>query len=147
MKKRNVLFLLCAILLFSCLSPTASVFADEVSPPVEPPDDPEPFQEIAFITCNLDINSRGKTTDHALVYVWDETMTVNLYMDLQREVSTENWETVKSWSASGNSIVELLKEWYVLPGYTYRLLIGVTVYDTEGLLADATAVVSNYVDY
>ena len=145
--KKRILLALCLVLMLSVISPASFIYADDFETPADDPVDPEPFVKINIINTSLSINSSGKSSDYSLVYVPDGTCTVHLRMDLQRETSTDQWQTIKYWTKTGTQIVSLDKEWYVVHGYTYRLLISVDVYDSDGLVADSTAVVSNYVTY
>ena len=147
MKRINKLLSLCLALVLCCMAPALLAHADDLEPPADDPLDPEPFVKIGVITCDIQISSSGLSSDYCHVYVPDTTCTVDVSMELQREISYGNWETIKTWTDSGTRTVTLDKYWYVGHGYTYRLWIGVDVTDANGLAADSAGVESNYVYY
>jgi hypothetical protein len=50
-----------------------------------------------------------------------------------------NWQTIKSWTGTANSnSIDLLKEWYVMSGYYYRLVSTGAVYQNGVLMEQAS---------
>lgn len=146
MKTKKVCFFVCFLLLLSLVSPMA--LADELDTPVGDPIDPSPYTYISTIFMNFEISSTGLTDDYCRVYIPDSSCSCWIDMYLQRWNSSSNdWETVKSWSKYGSSTIALEKEWYVASGYTYRLKCIVSVYDSDGLLGEAVPVYSNHYYY
>ena len=148
MKTINKLLSLCLALLLCCMTPALLAHAEDLEPPADDPLDPDPFVKISLITCDIEISSSGLSSDYCHVYVPDTTCTVDVSMELQRASSYGgSWETIKTWSDSGTRTVTLDEYWYVGHGYYYRVYISVAVWDSDGLLADATGVESSYVYY
>lgn len=50
-----------------------------------------------------------------------------------------NWQTIRSWTnTSTSSSIEVFREWYVVPGYYYRLVSTGAVYQ-DGVLMEQTS--------
>ena len=149
MKKRTLSMFLCLLLLCNALC--FGVNAAEQGPPVDDPIDPEPYTYISSIGIDLDIASNGKADCYGSVFVPDTTKTIYLTIRLERRpltsTSNNDWTNVTSWSTSGTYRVTLDNPYYVSHGYTYRLKIGVDLRDSNNILCESTAAVSNYVDY
>lgn len=146
MKIKKLIPIICVILLFSMVTQTALAYEPETPP--EDPLDPSPYTYIATILVNFEISSSGLTDDYCQVYIPDNSYSCNLYMLLQRwSDSLGDWETIKSWNASGTDTITLEKEWYVVHGYTYRLKNVIYVLDSDGLLAESTSAYSVHIPY
>lgn len=146
MKLKRIIPFICVLLLFCMIS--SSAFAYDPETPADDPLDPEPYTYIATIFIDFDISSSGLTDDYCRVYIPDTSCSCWIDMYLQRWNSSSNqWETVKSWSKYGSGTIALEKEWYVASGYTYRLKCLISVYDSDGLLAESVPVYSSHYYY
>lgn len=150
MKTRKLSFLLCLVMILSTMAPMALAASPELDVPIDDPLDPEPYTYINYITIDLDINNAGKSTNYCHVYIPNSSCTCTITGELQRKVPGASWNTattVKTWTVSGSSNIELDKDWYVLSGYVYRFVADVMVYTANGYVGDATTVFSNTVSY
>ena len=113
---------MCSVLLISCLAP--NVFALEEKPFIEQ-------DEIAgIITASLNISASGRA---------DCTATVH--------VPSGYRETIHDWEASGSIRISVSGPWYVVPGYSYRLQVTATTYDSDGNFIEAPVEYSPISDY
>jgi hypothetical protein len=146
MKFKKSTTFVCILLLFSLLSQTAMAYNPDT--PGDDPVEPSPYTYIATIDVYFDISSSGLTDDYCRVYIPDSSCTSHVYMYLQRwNSSAGQWDTVKSWDTTGSGTITLEKEWYVTSGYTYRLMVLIYVYDSNGLLDEIADAYSIHIPY
>lgn len=70
--------------------------------------------------------------------------TVKVVCKLQRYTGAY-WVTLKTWYASGVAQASITGEWPVESGYTYRIYVTSSVYDSSGNLLDSDTVTYNCV--
>lgn len=128
---------MCSVLLISCLAP--NVFALEEKPFIEQ-------DEIAgIITASLNISASGRADCTATVHV-PSGYRVELLAELQQK-DGGRWETIHDWEASGSIRISVSGPWYVVPGYSYRLQVTATTYDSDGNFIEAPVEHSPISDY
>lgn len=141
--KKATSILVCCVLLISCLAP--SVFALEEKPFIEQ-DEIEPRYEIVgIITVSLNISDSGRADCTATVRV-PSGYRVELLAELQQK-DGGRWETIHDWEASGSIRISVSGPWYVVPGYSYRLQVTATTYDSDGNFIEAPVEYSPISDY
>ena len=57
------------------------------------------------------------------------------------------WNTIHDWEASGTNRISVSGPWYVVPGYSYRLQVTATTYDSDGNFIEAPVEYSPISDY
>jgi len=72
--------------------------------------------------------------------------TATIRADLQRS-SGSSWSTIKSWSEPKASRHDKTKTCSVVKGYSYRLYVFATVYDSKNKVVENITVISNTVRY
>ena len=146
MESKKLILSLCLLLVFCMLTPMAMAY-DEPTTPEDNPIEPDPYTYIHSVDIYFDIASNGLTDDYCQVYIPNGNCTCNLYMHLQRwNDSTNQWETIKSWSTSGSDTITLEKEWYVASGYLYQLKCVMHVYNS-GLLGEVATCYSEQIPF
>lgn len=141
--KKATSILVCCVLLISCLAP--NVFALEEKPFLEQ-DEIEPRYEIVgIITASLNISDSGRADCTATVHV-PSGYRVELLAELQQK-DGGRWETIHDWEASGSIRISVSGPWYVVPGYSYRLQVTATTYDSDGNFIEAPVEYSPISDY
>ena len=130
MKRIKINNILCIFLILSLLISTASAAI-----PSENPIHPR-FVRIAHLSSSCSISSSGYADCYGQVDLNRTSDTAELIMELQRSSNGYDWDTIKSWTASGKCAVELSKGWYVASGYSYRVHITVRVYTSSGSLVE-----------
>lgn len=131
-KKKIIAFLLTLVMVCSVAAPFAFAADEGIQPH---------YTRIVTFDIGLDIASNDKSTSYSAVTSSSRTDTIDLTMELQREVDGE-WETIKSWSTSGLLSVSLDKDWYVLKGYDYQVLATADVYNANGVWQETVSEVS-----
>lgn len=133
---RSSIALLIVLSLFMTANPVFAVETD----PIEPPVIPEEYVHLKNILIGLSISSNGlaSLSSHANVSSGSSD-TVYITMKLQR-YSNGSWTTVKTWSGSGTRACDVMGDWYVYHGYSYRNYTTVTVYTSSGSFVESVSV-------
>ena len=141
--KKTVSMLVLSILLVSCLTPC--VFAVYEQPFIEQEEIEPRYEIISVITASLNISDSGRADCYSAVKV-PTGYKVELLAELQQN-NGGRWETIRDWEASGSNRVSVSGPWYVMPGYSYRLKVTVTAYDSNGNFIEAPVEYSATRDY
>ncbi len=141
--KKTVSMLVLSILLVSCLTPC--VFAVYEQPFIEQEEIEPRYEIISVITASLNISDSGRADCYSAVKV-PTGYKVELLAELQQN-NGGRWETIRDWEASGSNRVSVSGPWYVMPGYSYRLKVTVTAYDSNGNFIEAPVEYSPTRDY
>ena len=142
MKKITSIFI-CCILIVSCMVPCAFAF-DEQSHLEQEIMEPR-YEIISIITATLNISDSGRAECYSAVKV-PTGYKVELLAELQQN-NGGRWETIRDWEASGSNRVSVSGPWYVMPGYSYRLKVTVTAYDSNGNFIESPVEYSPTRDY
>ena len=135
MKKRIGSFLLVFMALMTVCIPTTMAGDDTNIQPY--------YIGIAQVTVALEIDTTtlgDLAESYGFVRVYDG-YTADVTLSLQRSKDKTDWSTIKSWEASGTEEIEIIKDYFVLDGYYYRVNILVYVYYPSGGMAE---IVSKY---
>lgn len=121
---RKILYFIFVVALLCSISNTG--FAADTS--VEPIEIGTRMTYIRSISTKLSITSTGLSTARAKIYACSGVDKVRISMYLQRY--DNGWKMVKHWrqdfdAANGS----LLKKWYVMSGYNYRVITYFYAYD------------------
>jgi hypothetical protein len=134
MLRKLAVFILSVVLVFS-ISLTAYAANSENEPASANGDISIMMTYISSTYCNLDISSSGLAECSASVNAYSGTDSVSISMYLQKYNS--GWSTVRHWTTSANgTYVSILRNYYVMSGYTYRVLVYYYAYEgsqTESL--------------
>lgn len=103
------------------------------------------YEVISGILTTLAISESGRADTRATVHV-PSGYKVDLLSELQ-QMKGSKWETIHDWETSGSGRVSVSGPWYVLPGYSYRLKVTVTVYDSNGNFVEAPVEYSKVQEY
>ena len=137
--KNSTRYAIAFLIVLSLVLTVTSAFAVETDP-VEPPEDPEEYVHLNNILLGLSISSNGLASLSSCAYVSSGSSdTVYITMRLQR-YSNGSWTTVKTWSGSGTRVCDVMGEWYVYHGYSYRNYTTVTVYTSSGSFVESVSV-------
>lgn len=142
MKKNKLLIVALTFLLAISMSITA--LAVEVEHPVDPGDEPIPYQYVssAYATCSV---SSGTARSGAVVYGNAGVTKIVVTYTLQRR-SGGSWSNVQSWSKTVNARnFNSSSTKAVSGGYSYRTKASVTVY--KGAASESFTVYSGTVSY
>ena len=141
--KKVITTLAIAAVLMSCLAPGSLAANEDEYKEVEIV---EPrYEVIAHISASLNISSSGRASCAAATTLLPG-YTVELTAELQQKDGSR-WETIRDWETSGSNRVEVSGPWYVMPGYSYRLKVTVTVYDSNGNFVEAPVEYSKVQEY
>ena len=142
-KKRAISMLVACAVISTCFAPTSLAVYEK---PVFEQDLIEPrYEVISFISATLSISGAGKADCHSSVRV-KSGYSVDLKAELQQNKGS-GWSTIHDWAASGKNRVEVMGPWYVLSGYSYRLKVTATVYDSNGNFVEAPVEYSKVQEY
>lgn len=141
--KRVASILVCIVLLSSCLVPGAVAFEEQQSIEIE--DISPKYEIISIITVSLNISTSGRADCGATVRV-PSGYTVEVLAELQQN-NSNGWETIHDWASSGCDRVAVSGPWYVMPGYSYRVKVTATTYDSYGNYVEAPVEYSDVKDY
>ncbi len=98
------------------------------------------WTEIAEFTNSFDISTGGKATVESILYTYNVS-DIGLKAELQ-QLKNGSWTTIKSWTGKSKDIYCTIGEaWYIVSGYSYRLVATGTVYK-NGALAEQTTYTS-----
>ena len=142
MNKKNLFVIALTVLLAFSMSMVA--FAEEVEPPVNPGDDPSPYQytSSAYATCSV---SAGTARSGAVIYGNAGVTKIVVTYTLQKK-SGGSWSNVKSWSKTVNARnFNASSTKAVSSGYSYRTKATATVY--QGAASETFTVYSGSVSY
>lgn len=103
------------------------------------------YEVISGISTTLAISESGRADSRATVHV-PSGYEVDLLAELQQK-NGSRWETIHDWEGSGSGRVSVSGPWYVMPGYSYRLKVTVTVYDSNGNFVEAPVECSKVEEY
>ena len=142
MKKKVAMFV-CFVLLSSCLAP--GVFALDEQHAIVQEEVTTRYEIISVITASLNISTSGRADCSASVRV-PSGYKVELTAELQQKDGSK-WETIHDWEASGSNRISVSGPWYVIPGYSYRLKVTATIYDSNGNFVEAPVEYSNVEEY
>lgn len=142
MKKKVAMFV-CFVLLSSCLAP--GVFALDEQHAIVQEEVTTRYEIISVITASLNISTSGRADCSASVRV-PSGYKVDLTAELQQKDGSK-WETIHDWEASGSNRISVSGPWYVIPGYSYRLKVTATTYDSNGNFVEAPVEYSNVEEY
>lgn len=142
MKKKVAMFV-CFVLLSSCLAP--GVFALDEQHAIVQEEVTTRYEIISVITASLNISTSGRADCSASVRV-PSGYKVELTAELQQKDGSK-WETIHDWEASGSNRISVSGPWYVIPGYSYRLKVTATTYDSNGNFVEAPVEYSNVEEY
>lgn len=141
--KKVITTLAIAAVLISCMAPCSLAVNEDEYKEVEIV---EPrYEVIAYISASLNISSSGRASCTASVTLLPG-YTVDLTAELQQKDGSR-WETIRDWEASGSNRVSVSGPWYVMSGYSYRLKVTATVYDSNGNFIEAPVEYSPTRDY
>lgn len=135
MKKRLLSLALVIMVMFSLGTP--NVAATQAS-------DIEPYYiGLSQVTVALEISSTtlGQLSECYTFVALYEDYSADVTLSLQRSSDKSSWSTIKTWEASGEEEVEILKNYFVVDGYYYRVNVLVYVYYPNGNMAE---IVSKY---
>ena len=142
MKKKVAMFV-CFVLLSSCLAP--GVFALDEQHAIVQEKVTTRYEIISVITASLNISTSGRADCSASVRV-PSGYKVELTAELQQKDGSK-WETIHDWEASGSNRISVSGPWYVMPGYSYRLKVTATTYDSNDNFVEAPVEYSNVEEY
>ncbi len=127
MKKRVVKSFTAIVLVLCMLS---SLFITAFASDEERDDSATRFTGIFDCYAGLSISDWGKASCSSFA---DCKMgySATITMELKRDTTT-----IKTWTASGTSIVSLSKTYYVMSGYTYQVVATIVVKDSHGVVVD-----------
>ena len=141
--KKGITTLAIAAVLISCLAPYSLAASEDEYKEfeiVEPR-----YEVIAYISSSLEVSSSGRASCGAVATVLPG-YTVDLTAELQQK-EDGRWETIHDWETSGSGRVSVSGPWYVMSGYSYRLKVTVTVYDSNGNFVEAPVEYSKVEEY
>lgn len=141
--KIKVAMFVCFVLLSSCLAP--GVFALDEQHAIVQEEVTTRYEIISVITASLNISTSGRADCSASVRV-PSGYKVELTAELQQKDGSK-WETIHDWEASGSNRISVSGPWYVIPGYSYRLKVTATTYDSNGNFVEAPVEYSNVEEY
>lgn len=141
--KKLITCLLVGTIAVSCLAPCSlAAYEDEY----KQPEIAEPrYEVIAYITASLTISSSGRANCGASAEV-PPGYRIELLAELQQKKGN-TWTTIHDWDSSGGDYAEISGPWYVMPGYSYRLKVTVTTYDSMGNFVEAPVEYSKVQEY
>lgn len=141
--KKTTSILVCCVLLVSFLAP--NVFALDEQPFIGQEELEPRYEIISIITATLNISDSGRADCYSSVNV-PTGYRVELTAELQQK-SGGKWNTIHDWEASGTNRISVSGPWYVVPGYSYRLQVTATTYDSDGNFIEAPVEYSPISDY
>lgn len=132
--KKRVLPLVLIVMMLCSVGNVQAIESSETSPY---------YVGIAQVTVALNLsNDTFGTISECYTFVsLHKDFSADVTMSLQRSTDKESWSTVKTWESSGEEEVEILKDYYVVDGYYYRVNVLVYVYYSNGNMAE---IVSKY---
>ncbi len=144
MNKKNLFVITLSFLL--ALSMSVVAFAEDLEPPVEPGDDPSPYEYIQRASASCSI-SGGTATCGVNVSGKTGVTRITTTLSLQRKISGGSWTTVKTWPTKTvytNTLTDS-KTTSVSSGYIYRTKATGRVY--QGASSEPYTVYSGSVSY
>lgn len=141
--KKFITTLIIFSLLLTSLVPCS--FADNVESQYYEPIVVPRYEVLYSISASLNISDSGRADCTASVRV-PSGYKVELLAELQQKDGSR-WETIHDWEASGSTRISVYGPWYVLPGYSYRLKVTATTYDSSGNFIEAPVEYSPIRDY
>lgn len=95
------------------------------------------WTEIFQFTNTFEISSSGRAAVETILYAFDVDE-IRISADLQ-QLKNGSWTTIKSWTSSSTDVYCTLEEaWYVMSGYSYRLVTTGTVYENGSQVEQTT---------
>lgn len=144
--KKHARKVLC-ILLALCFT-SISAFATNAAPDTVMENTVQPrFTYISYASVGLGIEYNGYSTCDTSVTLYESIYDVEIVMTLQRYEDSD-WEDVKTWSIIDDGPdADLVKHWYVLSGYDYRVVSDIYVYNTNDQIVEITTQYSPLVEF
>ena len=99
------------------------------------------YTGISLLDANIDISSGGKAECYGYVQIRDG-YSVDMTVELKRD-----GRTIKSWSDSGKTEVDIIGTYYVTSGHDYQTVVSVDVYNSRGTLVDSPSIKSAVYSY
>ena len=142
-KKRGITLLVVCAVLSTCLAPAS--LATYESTDLEQEIIAPRYEFISFITATLSISSDGKADCYSATRA-APGYKVDLAAELQQQRGN-SWTTVDEWESAGTNRVDVTGFKYVVPGYSYRLKVTVTIHDSSGGFVESQIKYSNVKEY
>ena len=141
--KKIITTTLIAVILVSCMVPSS--FAADKSESFEEEIIEPRYEAINNIAISFEISDSGRAYCSVTVFM-PSGYKVDLTVELQQKVGS-NWKTIHDWESSGKNFVNVSGPWYVLSGYSYRLKVTATTYDSNGNFVEAPVEYSKVQEY
>lgn len=136
--KRTLCFVLAVVMAMTFVVPVMAAVSE---PPVSPQ-----YTYIQRLNAGLTINeATGLTSCTAGCFVVGAN-SVTLTSKLQR-YNGSSWTTVKTWTTTTTQSAALNKNYAVYSGYTYRVRVSCSVYNSSGTLLESGICYSHQVEY
>jgi len=95
------------------------------------------WTEISLFSNTFSISDSGLATVESLLYAFDVDE-IRISAQLQ-QLKNGSWTTIKSWTSSSTDVYCTLAEvWYVMSGYSYRMVSTGTVYENNSQVEQTT---------
>lgn len=134
--KRLASILLAAMICVSALF--IPCYAADFDTPIEE-EEVEEFIDLSNLYGSISISSSGCATCAGYAISAVRSDTVYLYLTIQRSSDGSRWSNYANLgSTSGSPSAGLTKYYYVAPGYYYRTLVTVYVYNSNGTYIEGT---------
>ena len=122
--KKSLTIVLLVVLLISLCTPAYAAMPDESI--LEPQ-----YLYVRSTYLNLSIDPNTGIADCEVKCVPDSGYTVEITCKLQR-FTGNSWATQKTWRTTGLNYAEIIENWAVYSGYTYRLDVIFRIRNAEG---------------
>lgn len=127
-----------------CLSmtvlPTAATHVSEAAEL-----EPSPrYTGLRNVVADLTISSSGRSTSTGEAVAYGG-YTADVTMELQQKDGSR-WKEVRTWTDEGEDVY-LEKDWYVAPGYEYRVELSIEVSNSSGKVVDDVTIYSSTVKH
>ena len=95
------------------------------------------WTEISLFSNTFSISDSGLATVESLLYAFDvDEIKINVQF---QQLKNGKWITIKNWTSSSTGIYCSLGEvWYVMSGYSYRMVSTGSVYENNSLVEQTT---------
>ncbi len=142
MKKAITVLMIGAILVSSLSMCSLAAYEDEYMHQeiIEPR-----YEVISNVTAYLFISESGQAACDASASTFPGYR-VEILAELQRQEG-RSWTTIRDWDGSGDDYAGASGYWYVMPGYSYRLKVTVTIYDSNGRIIESPVEYSKVEEY
>lgn len=99
------------------------------------------YTGMSLLAATLDISFAGRASCYGYARILSG-YSADLAVELQQD-----GETIKTWTSSGTKEIEILKDYWVAPGYDYQVIATATVKDSSGLIVDISSIDSQIITY